>query len=53
MERLAIVARLKERAESEAAELLAGGAPFGPEEGGLERHTVWDREPVLPITVRV
>jgi hypothetical protein len=41
MEKLAIVARLKEGAETKAAELLAGGAPFDPEESGFDRHTVY------------
>jgi hypothetical protein len=41
MEKLALVARLKEGAEPKAAELLAKGAPFDPAEHGLERHTVY------------
>jgi hypothetical protein len=41
MEQLAIVARLKEGAETEAAQLLANGAPFDPAESGFERHTVY------------
>lgn len=41
MEKLALVARLKEGAEPQAAELLAKGAPFDPVEHGLERHTVY------------
>jgi len=41
MEKLAIVARLKEGAEPEAAKLLANGAPFDPEEHGMVRHTVY------------
>jgi hypothetical protein len=41
MEQLAVVARLKSGAETEAAELLAGGPPFDPAESGLDRHTVY------------
>jgi hypothetical protein len=41
MEKLAIVARLKDGAEAEAAELLTNGAPFDPEEHGFERHAVY------------
>jgi hypothetical protein len=41
MEKLALVARLKEGSEPKAAELLAKGAPFDPAEHGLERHTVY------------
>jgi hypothetical protein len=38
MEKLALVARLKEGSEPKAAELLAKGAPFDPAEHGLERR---------------
>ena len=41
MERIAIVARLKECAEPRAAELLAAGPPFDPDEEGLESHAVY------------
>jgi hypothetical protein len=41
MEQIAIVARLKEGAESRAAALLEKRAPFDPEEHGLKRHTVF------------
>jgi hypothetical protein len=41
MEKIAIVARLKEGAEPTAAALLAKGVPFDPEEHGFERHTVF------------
>lgn len=37
----AIVARLKSGAEEEAAELLAQGPPFDPEERGLNRHAAY------------
>ena len=41
MEQLAIVARLKAGAEPRAAQLLAKGPPFDPQESGLGRHTVY------------
>lgn len=41
MERVAIVARLKERTESRAAELIAEGPPFDLAETGLARHSVY------------
>jgi hypothetical protein len=41
MEQIAIVARLKPDAETDAAELLAHGAPFDPAEHGLRRHVVY------------
>lgn len=41
MEQLAIIAHLKEGAETEAAALVARGAPFDPVEAGLRRHTVF------------
>jgi hypothetical protein len=41
MEKLAIVARLKDGAETKAAELLASGPPFDPEVGSLQRHAVY------------
>jgi hypothetical protein len=41
MQQLAIVGRLRSGAEPRAAELIAKGPPFDPDEGGLERHTVY------------
>ena len=41
MQQLAIVARLKNGAELRAAELIAKGPPFDPEDSGLERHSVY------------
>jgi hypothetical protein len=41
MEQIAIVAHLKPGAEPLAAELIAKGPPFDPEEQGLDRHTVY------------
>lgn len=41
MEQIAIVARLKSGTEPRAAELIAQGPPFDPDESGLERHTVY------------
>lgn len=41
MDRLAIVARLKSGSEVRAAELIARGAPFDPEERGFDRHVVF------------
>ena len=41
MEQLALVARLKSGSEPRAAELIAEGPPFDPEEVGLSRHTVF------------
>ena len=41
MEQIAIVAHLKSGAEQPAAELVAKGPPFDPEEHGFDRHTVY------------
>jgi hypothetical protein len=41
MERVAIVARLKEGTEPRAAELIAGGPPFDLTETGIVRHSVF------------
>jgi hypothetical protein len=41
MRQLALVARLKKDAAVRAAELLASGPPFEPEQSGLVRHTVY------------
>src|SRR5437667_10324528 len=41
MERIAIVAKLKEGTEARAAELIKEGAPFDPGESLFERHTVY------------
>jgi hypothetical protein len=39
--RLAIIARLKSGCEERAAELIAKGAPFDPEQSGFDRHIVF------------
>jgi hypothetical protein len=41
MERLAIVARLKDRCVPRAAELIAAGPPFDLTETGIDRHSVY------------
>ena len=41
MDRLAIVARLKEGRYAEAERLLRAGPPFDPEELGFHRHGVF------------
>lgn len=41
MDRVAIIARLKDGCEPVAAELLAEGPPFGAAERGLDRHAVY------------
>jgi hypothetical protein len=41
LERLAVIARLKPEAEARAAELIAGGPPFDPEESGFLRHSIY------------
>jgi hypothetical protein len=41
MERVAIVAHLKEGYEDRAAELIAKGAPFDLAETGVDRHSVY------------
>ncbi len=41
MERLALVAKLKEGAGERAAELVRGGPPFDPGERGFGRHSVY------------
>jgi hypothetical protein len=41
MERLAIVARLKDGCEVRAGELIATGAPFDLAETGVDRHSVY------------
>ena len=41
MRRLAIIARLKDGCEPEAAKLLAEGPPFDPEERNLDSHAVY------------
>jgi hypothetical protein len=41
MERLAIVAHLKEGSEARAAELIAQGPPFDLAEAGIARHSVY------------
>jgi hypothetical protein len=38
---VAIIVRLKDGAETRAAELLQTGPPFDPGERGFERHTVY------------
>jgi hypothetical protein len=41
MHRVAIIARLKDGREPEAAKLLAEGPPFDAEERGLDSHAVY------------
>jgi len=41
MERLAIVARLKEGTATRAAELIAAGPPFNLAESGIDRHSIY------------
>ena len=41
MRQLALVARLKDGAELRAAELIAAGPPFDPENAQLERHAIY------------
>jgi hypothetical protein len=41
MERVAIIARLKERNEQRAAELVGAGPPFDLTETGIARHSVY------------
>ncbi len=41
MQRLAMVAKLKEGAAERAAELVRGGPPFDPGERGFGRHSVY------------
>lgn len=41
MDHLAIIARLKNGTEERAAELIAAGPPFDPEQSGFDRHTVF------------
>jgi hypothetical protein len=41
MERVAIVAHLKDGCEDRAAELIANGPPFDLAETGIERHSVY------------
>ena len=41
MNRLMIVARLREGAHDDAEALMAGGPPFDPEELGFYRHAAY------------
>jgi hypothetical protein len=41
MQRLAVIARLKEGTTERAAELIAEGPPFDPRAAGFERHSVF------------
>lgn len=41
MQRLVVVAPLAKGSEEKAAELIAGGPPFEPEDTALERHGVY------------
>jgi hypothetical protein len=41
LERLALIARLRPGADERAAELIAGGPPFDPEESGFLRHSIY------------
>jgi hypothetical protein len=40
-ERLAVVARLRPGSGERASQILAGGAPYGLDEAGFERHSVF------------
>jgi hypothetical protein len=40
-ERLAVVARLRPGSGERARQILAGGAPYGLDEAGFERHSVF------------
>ena len=41
MERLVVTMRLREGTEERAAELIAAGPPFDPEDLGIGRHAVY------------
>jgi hypothetical protein len=41
MERVAIIARLKEGSEQRAVELVAGGPPFDLADTGIVRHSIY------------
>jgi hypothetical protein len=41
LERLAVIAKLKEGAAEQAAILVRGGPPFDPGDRGFERHAVY------------
>jgi hypothetical protein len=41
VERLAVVVGLRPGAEARAAELIAGGPPFDPEQSGFVRHSIY------------
>jgi hypothetical protein len=41
MQRLAVIAKLKPKAEARARELIEEGPPFDPEDLGVERHAVF------------
>ena len=41
MERVAIIARLKEGSEQRAAELVAAGPPFDLADSGIVRHSIY------------
>ena len=41
MQRVAIIARLRDGCEERATELVARGAPFDPGESGFDRHLVF------------
>jgi hypothetical protein len=41
VDRVAVVARLKEGCAERAAELVANGPPFDPADVGLDRHVVY------------
>ena len=46
-ERLAVVARLRPDSGERARQILAGGAPYGLDEAGFERHSVFLAEEVM------
>jgi hypothetical protein len=41
VERLAVIVGLRPGAEARAAELIAGGPPFDPEQSGFVRHSIY------------
>lgn len=52
MERVAIVAHLKEGGQSRAAELIADGSPFDLAETGIVRHSAYLSESEVVFCVR-
>ena len=50
-ERLAVVARLRPDSGERARQILAGGAPYGLDEAGFERHSVFLAEEAVVVFV--